>query len=463
MKRRPIVRFGLVIAAAVTLCNPSPMYFDILPDVVGFLFLWLAFRRIAELVPAFEDERAAGNKLLLITALKIPAWLVMMTVWGGDARQRSLIAVVCFSSAILELCYLIPWIHRLFEGFYRLGEQYDCEAAITVSGHRLRMAPEKLETLTVVFFSVRAALSCLPEMTLVPVYDSAEEYAVNWNRLYIPCAVAAAILVLAFGTVWVCYFSAYVRRVERDVAVCETLHALDAATPCRYRQVPARLRYASFLYLAGVLLSVDVYADGVNYLPDILSALAFAACGYELWRIRGRGRVTWILPLVYGAATLAHTVLWTRFFRIYSIGAIDRLEAAARDYRAVLGASAACQALAIGLSVVLFLSLLDVMRRYAGKPAADGHFLRADMASRRALTRDLSVNLALSCLSCGVSFFYELSLSETVDVITDHSYLSVPRFSWSLLALWVATAAWFIAALRFFHHLREECVFDDVV
>ncbi len=456
MKRGFAFCTAAVIAAAVMLCNPSPMYFDILPDVFGFLLLYFALRRLAELVPAFADARDAENKLLLITALKIPAWVAMMTVWGGDARQRSLIAVVCFASAILEICHLIPWIHRLFEAFYRLGEQYDCTSAITVSGRRFRMAPEKLETLTVVFFSVRAALSCLPEMALVPVYDSAEEYTLNWNRLYVPLATVAAVIVLVFGLVWLCYFAAYVRRVGREVAGCEALAALDAVTPCRYREPPARLRMASFLYLAGVLLSADFYIDGINYLPDILSALAFAACGWYLFRIRGRCRLTWVLPLVYGAATLVHTALWTRFFRTYSIGAAERLTDAARDYRVILGVASVCEALSVATAVVLFAALLDVVRRFVGNPGAGGHLLRADLSSRRALTRSLSVSLAFACLCAGLSLFYEFSLSETVDIATDHSYISVPRFEWSLFVLWVATTAWLVASLHFFNRLKEE-------
>ena len=61
-----------------------------------------------------------------------------------------------------------------------------------------------------------------------------------------------------------------------------------------------------------------------------------------------------------------------------------------------------------------------------------------------------------ACLTAGLSFFYELSLSETVDIVTDYSYLSVPRFEWAQLVLWVATAAWLIASLRYFGRLREE-------
>lgn len=461
MKRRSPVPVAALIAAAAVLCNPSPMYFDILPDVFGFLFLYFAFRRPAELLPAFADAREAGNKLLLITALKIPAWVVMMMVWGGDARQRPIIAVVCFASAILEFCYLIPWIHRLFEAFYRLGEQHGCVSAMTATGRHFRLAPEKLEALTIAFFSVRAVLSCLPEMALVPVYSSADEYAFNWNRLYVPLAIAAAVVVLAFGVVWLCYFAAYVRRVGHEAAACEALITLEATTPCRFREPPALLRYASVFYLAGVILSVDLYADRMNYLPDILAALSFAACGYFLWRARGRGRVTWILPLVYGASTLVHTVLWTRFFTTYSLGAAERVEEAAREYRVILGAAAVSETLSLLTSLMMFLALLDIVRRYTGGQTTGGHILRADLASRRGLTRSLSVTFALACISAGVSFFYELSLAETVDVATKDAFLTVPRFEWSLLALWVATAAWLIAAICFLGRLKEEMGVDE--
>lgn len=458
MKQRSPLRLVLWIAASVLLVNPMPMLFDPLPDALGFLLLWLALGRLSSRVPAFADAREATKKVGIVTAIKIPAWIVMMAVFGGNLRERSIIAVFCFVFSILELCYLIPWIRRLFEAFYQLGERHDCAAAIApaAAGHRLRLPPERLEALTLVFFSVRAALSCLPEMTLVPVYDSAEEYARNWNRLYVPLAIVAAVIVLAFGIVWLVHWIAYLRRVSADAARSPDL--ICAPTLAVGRRDATLLRAASIFYVLGVVLTADLYVERINYLSDAWAALAFLVCGICLQRLLRRGTVAWIAPIVYGVAGVTHTVLWTRFFRAYSIGAIERVETAAEAYRAVLLVSATCEALLAVTAILLFFALRRVVGRYTGIPIADVRYAHTEAETRRSLMRANVLSLVGAILTAATSFFYELSLADTIDVATEHAFMTVPRFSWSLLLLRVVTVFWVLAALHFLPHLCTEAI-----
>lgn len=458
MKQRSPLRLALWIAASVLLVNPMPMLFDPLPDALGFLLLWIALGRLSSRVPAFEDAREATKKIGIVTAIKIPAWIVMMAVFGGNLRERSIIAVFCLVFSILELCYLVPWIRRLFEAFYQLGERHDCAAAIEPAsvGHRLRLPPERLETLTLVFFSVRAALSCLPEMTLVPVYDSAEEYAHNWNRLYVPLAIAAAVIVLAFGLVWLVHWIAYLRRVSADASRSHDFTCVEA--PATGRREAALLRAASILYVLGVVLTADLYVERINYLSDAWAALAFFACGICLQRLLRRGAAAWIAPIVYGAAGVTHTVLWTRFFRAYSIGAIERVEKATEAYRAVLLTSAVCEVFLAVTAVVLFIALRRVVGRYTGIPIADARYAHTEAETQRSLMRANFFVSVGAILTAATSFFYELSLADTIDVATEHAFMTVPRFSWSLLLLRVVTVLWALAALRFFSPLCAEAI-----
>lgn len=458
MKQRSPMRLALWIAASVLLVNPMPMLFDPLPDALGFLLLWIALGRLSSRVPAFADAREATKKIGLFTAIKIPAWIIMMAVFGGNLRERAIIAVFCLVFSILELCYLIPWIRRIFEAFYQLGERHDCAAAITPAsaGHRLCLPPERLEILTLVFFSVRAALSCLPEMTLVPVYDSAEDYARNWNRLYVPVALVAAVIVLAFGLVWLVHWIAYLRRVSSDAA--RSLDLTRAVSPSAGRREAMLLRAISILYVLGVVLTADLYVERINYLSDAWAALAFLACGVCLQRLLRRDNLVWLAPIVYGAAGVTHTVLWTRFFRAYSIGAIERVETAAEAYRTVLLTSAVSEVLLTVTAGLLFIALRRVIGRYTGIPIADACYAHTEAETRRSLMRANVLCLVGAILTAATSFFYVLSLGDTIDVATEHAFMTVPRFSWSLLLLRVVTVLWVLAALHFLPRLCTEAI-----
>ena len=469
MKEKPVIGWGWILAACVMLMNPMPMLTDVLPDALGFLFLWLAFRRVSAAVPAFEDVQEAGKRMLLITALKIPAWVMMLVIWGGDARQRSIIAVFCLVFSILELCYLIPWIHRLFEAFDSLGEHWGCDAALSSGEGKFRMAPEKLEKFTIGFFSVRAVLSCLPEMALVPVYDNTVEYTVNWNALYVPFMIGASVLVLLCGIVWYLYFAAYLRRMARDTQTALRLAEAAAAVPVKRKRMFSYLKAATLCYILAVLASFDFYINYVNYLPDVISALLFCGCGYCLWRILGGKRIVWILPLLYGGASLVHTVLFNLFFSRYSIGAIERVEAAESAYRGVLVSAGVGEALLAATVVVMFFALREVVDRYTGIPGVDERYIHTEQATRRELTRKSLFVAILGCLSAGVSFFYEFTLANTVDVATDPAYtsgrLTIPKLDWFPLVVYAVGVLWLILALHTFSRLRQEAeinLSDDV-
>ena len=460
MKEKTVIGWGWILAAGVMLLNPMPMLTDVLPDALGFLFLWLAFRRVSGVVPAFQDAQEAGKRLLLITALKIPAWVMMLVIWGGDSRQRSIIAVFCLVFSIMELCYLIPWIHRLFEAFDSLGEHWGCGAALSPGEGKFRMAPEKLEKLTIAFFSVRAVLSCLPEMALVPVYDNTVEYTFNWNAMYIPCMIAASVLVLLCGIVWYLYFAAYLRRMARDTETAARLSRAAAATPVKRKRLFSYLTAATLCYILAVIASFDLYFDHINYLPDVIAALLFFGCGYCLYRILGGRRAVWILPLIYGGASLVHTVFFNLFFSRYSIGAIERVEAAENAYRAVLVSAGVSEALLAVTVVFLFLAFRQVIDRYTGIPEADERYIRTEKLTRGELARKSLWTALLGCLSAGVSFFYECTLANTVDVATDPAYtsgrLTIPRLDWFPLVVYAVGLLWLILALHTSARLRQE-------
>ncbi|MGN1206815.1 MAG: hypothetical protein ACI4SP_00790 [Eubacteriales bacterium] len=462
MKRKTVIGWGLILVAGVFLLNPSPMLIDLLPDVIAFFLLRLALRRVASVMPSFEDVIDTGNKLLLVTALRVPALFIMLGIWGKYSNQRALIAVCCLVFAIIELCYLIPWVRRLFSAFYRLGEQYGCEAALKAEGKHFRLAPAKLEIMTIVFFCVRQALSCLPEMALVPLNDGSIEYSVNWNTLYIPLMLIAAVIVLVFGIVWFCYFSAYIRRMasvaETDALLSEKSGNRQATRRSRF----VTLKSATLLYLLGAAATFDIYLDGMNYTPDLFAALFFCACGVALVRYTGekKAKWAWIVPLVWGVAALCHTILFQRFFDEFTLGASERLESARVAYNHVLFSALASETLMAVSSILLFLLFLKVIKNGIFPADMDSHFAPVMQRTKKTLTVNAIIMTVFACLTAVVSFIYELTLGNTATVRIDSEYtsgfLTLPILDWFPLVVWSVGGIWFFLSLWVVCRLRDE-------
>lgn len=462
MKRKTVIGWGLILAAGVFLLNPSPMLIDLLPDVIGFLLLRFALRRVASIMPSFEDVLDTENKLLLVTALRIPALFIMLGIWGKYANQRALIAVCCLVFAVIELCYLIPWVRRLFSAFYRLGEQYGCNAALETTGKHFRIAPEKLELMTIVFFCVRQALSCLPEMALVPLNDGTVEYSVNWNTLYIPLMLIAAVIVLVFGIVWFCYFAAYIRRMASVAETDTLLSEMSVNQQATRRSRFVTLKSATLLYLLGAAATFDIYLDGMNYTPDIIAALFFCASGVALVRFTGekKAKWAWIVPLIWGVAALSHTILFQHFFDEFALGASERIESARVAYNHVLFSAFANEVLMAVSSILLFLMFLKVIKNDIFSPDIDPHFAPVMQKTKKSLTVQSVIMTVFACLTAVASFVYELTLGNTATVRIDSEYttgfLTLPVLDWFPLVVWSVGGIWFFLSLWVVCRLRDE-------
>ncbi len=369
-KRPPVITWGGFIVALFLLLNPMPMILDLLPDAIAYLLILFALRRAVGEIDVFNDFKKTTSKLLLVSAVKIPAFFLMLNVWGGDTRQRSIVAVFALAFSIVEFLFLRSWIRDLFDATARYGQKYDCHAALAECGDSYRLSPEKLERLTFIFFIVRAILSCLPEMTLVPLpADTATaDYVFNWNAMYPVCALVAAIAVMIFGVIWFCYISAYFKRIARDKEAAARMQADITRGSRAERENDFRLiRLATYFLLAGVILQIDLLFDNVNYLPDVLSALLFFAAGYSLYHLLGRHRIAYILPLIYAGTSLIYTIFYNRFYHLYGDAALAyRDDGALMAYVPVAVTGVLCGILLILSVLYLLFALRGTVKHYTG-------------------------------------------------------------------------------------------------
>ncbi len=485
-KAPSVVTWGGFIIAFLLLANPMPMLFDFLPDAIAYLFILIALRRAVGEIDVFNDFKKTTVKLFALTAAKIPAFFVMLNIWGGDARQRSIVAVFTLSFSIFECLFLRTWVRDLFDATARYGQRYHCNAALAECGHSYRLAPEKLEHMTLLFFLVRSILSCLPEMTLVPIPGAGGTVnaTFNWNSLYPVCALAAAVVVLIFGILWCCYIIAYISRIARDKEASARMRADITLGSRAERENDFRLiRVAAYFLIGAVALQIDLLLDDVNYLPDVLSALLFFAAGYTLFSLLGHFRAAYILPLVYAGVALAYVFFQFRFYQSFDNTSLaNRAEGALAAYIPIAVTGVLSGMLLIATCVLLTFVLAETIRRYTGitqggltaryiderlrhSPPAEEETLRGAYGViaakvRRELTIKAIVLAALGGVTALCTTAKDLLMLVAPSPVTgrgqDMEFLTLFVYGWADTAIWVAVIAWLMFAVHFCSRMKKE-------
>ena len=373
VKHRMPIRFGMLAVGLIFLLTPSANLIDPLPDCIGYFLLAQAISVASELTPYFGDARERFQKLFWISASKLVALVIMLTIYSGDISQRSIITVFAVGYAIVEAIWLLPAFSYLFEGLFYLGVRFGCGSTIE---KRDGCHPERLARLTLAFLLLRQLAACLPELALVPISDGDEQSLARLMlRAYPVLLLLSATAVLILGAILWIRLAAYFRRIRRDGAVKRVLLALaeEKHELIFRRREKQTLRFAGILAVCAALFGMDAVIDGINLVPDFLSGLCLLAFFSTLGR-RVRGyRLGAVLAGVYTAVSLGAHLFSLSFFERFDI-----LELYARDvdavklYRSYLTLSFVELLLSLGLSVLLALALCRLVPHVAGSIGEDG-------------------------------------------------------------------------------------------
>ena len=455
-QQKQILSYTLLCVGAVLLINPMPLLFDIFPDVIAFALMLLAIRRISNLVPEFDTLKDTISKLTLITAIKVPAFFLMVFIWGGDLTQRSIVAVFTLVFAVVELCFLVPFTKELFSALAALGEHHGIAPALEAGRGSLALRPETLEKFTLLFFVIRATCSCLPEMALVPLQETDEIGSINWNLLYPVFAIVGAILSLLLGIIWCVYFISYIKRIQKDKEGNLALSQQYVETPyvlsvSKFR----RTKLIGTLYIIATVCAFDITIDRINFLPDILSAIALLAAAVTLFTMIRRGYPLLVLAVGYGVLSTIQTILTDRFFEKYDIADIKYFDPAKADYHKILTVTLVAE---VTLGILLFVFcyyLVKLTKMEMGENDLDSR----PVAKRT--VKDLTIYFLCAAgggaLTGIASYLDRLTYLETKNLPSGTvGYITVPALDWFWVVPWICGILWLAFSIRAFARLNEE-------
>ncbi len=350
------------------LLNPYFSILDILPDFIGCILILKGLSKGAKISESFADAARQFRYLLIVTAVRI-----CTTPLISDTEEVwPLVITMCFGLAEAYLSV------RGFIGIFD-GLTYTASSSEDALYTRWR----ETKQFTLFFLIAKAVLAFLPELTLlssgdygVVTPDGVQSLA-NYRLVF---TLMAMLLGLLIGIAWYIQFRKYWKAILRDN---HYLAHLERLYQDRYTNVSAvfladNLRRALLLMSIGMVLSIELIFDGVNYLPHIVGALFMAVAAYRLHTLPGTqwkfAKPTARWALIYGLVSLprlVYSIIFTqRIFGDYLNAETEGLQFPyvevlqdhlARDFTTIYGLIALV-ALSIVESVCMVLFLLYFYR-----------------------------------------------------------------------------------------------------
>lgn len=400
---------GLMALGAFFLFDPYFSALDILPDALGYLFIYLGLRRMADLDDRLAEALKGVRYLALIGVGRILAFLLSFGL-VAPSEQPVFILLVLFTLGVLDCIVLIPMWKNLCSGLTYLGSRNGATAMLDRKGPggRLRTynAVERYTAFSVIFFLLREALAILPETTVlthekggVELSDASRLY--DFVGLFRLVGVAAA---LVLGIIWLVLTLRLMAKLKADTVFFERIGEKYRTEVLTRRDLLARrsVRAALLCLLTAAVFCLDFYLDGVNLLPDTIAAVFLILAVVFLRPYTGKNLPALVSASAYGAVSAA---CW--LFQLYRT---DHTEETAMPFTdSTHGLLQTAAAALLVASVLLILRSLAVLaKRYTGIRSfrdENGYPVQRTEAIHRLIGKKLTAVAVLAVLT-GLSALY---------------------------------------------------------
>ena len=477
MKKKRIIRFGLLIIGFLFFANPNVSIFDILPDCIGCLLIIGSIFKLADISEWVADAKRAFYVLFWINLSKLPAAVLLMWMTGPSVGEEAMWLLFAFCYAIAEVIFGIRAFSLLFEALAYIGTRRDGGEFIFAMlvrpsktlkrGKKERIRPAKylrLESVarfTTVFIILRTVLCTLPEFALLSSHDSLGYVTPEGMALYRfrPMLVAiGAIITLAVGIVWFARFAKYARHLSRHGEFFAELYdEYLSVVKTRVGIFAIRRTYIfAALATAAAFFSVDFYLDEINYIPDFLAAVFLFAAACAIANQVGGAKLLKAASLCYLATSLVTFVTMIRFVSQYPYSAVHKIARAKELYIPYAISNAVTQVAFILSFFALAAVIMRVVRAHTGINTVTGA-----SNSSKPLVKVYSgraVRLRIVTLLAGVMsslyFYFVVDVKQVVlrnDGYGTGGYLYFPKFEvvWMVDFLFAMIFAVFVCNLLF--------------
>lgn len=296
------VSFGLVLAGLVFFFNPCVELFDVLPDVIGALLIYLGLKKASFTDGYFEDARKISLWLIGIYAVKTA---FSFTLVGYS--QNSL--PFTFISGVLEIIFVCAFFHKLYAGF-----EY---TTMRCAWGKTPNLTDNVYAVSMLFTVVKCGITFMPE--IFEFIKQGEDLDLSANASYTmsvaslkPYATALSIFVqLVTGIVFVYYTVRFFNNIRKDHIYIGYLSEIykNEIEENRKKHITARVSASCIFLLLCALFTVVLRVEGVDILPDVMSAVCMVLSFVCIRDAQVKMHVPKVLCAVTVLAGVVHTAL----------------------------------------------------------------------------------------------------------------------------------------------------------
>lgn len=412
--------------AFVFLFNPDIAVIDMLPDLIGYLIMCSALINLSDMNYYIEDACRLFKKAALLSLFRIVSIFVIFGLFGAQEHYTSLL-LFSFVFGVLDLVVLIPAYKKLFEGLLYAGNMCDGEAVFKyrLGGEKVKKEKKskekrgrrnitaKASALCVAFVVVKVLCSTLPEFSTL-----ADNQAYEFLSLLRSVGFAIALYV---GVAWMIYMIRYISAIRRDKAFVEKLTAKynEEILPKVGMFTSRRLCRALTVASAAILLTIDLYSDNLNILPDLLCPAALIVFFAMLRPYYKKYKMGIALSAITLAVAVAEWVQSILFYTEFYPGAVSKNIEAYVSYYIMFSLVILKLLLMLCLVGLTFFAIYEVSRRHTGrKKTTDIDSAEHDNAAGeecREFRIKLIIYFVVSCISALATEFNIWSQPMSVD------------------------------------------------
>lgn len=421
----------LITAGLFFLLNPSIVVVDIFPDIIGCFLILLGMGRLSLLGASMSDAKSNFQRLFAVSFLKIPCALIYIGEANSPGQSWGLLFTIGFG--FLEILYGTRAFTSFFDAIEDLANSDERIASDTPSLRKLK----EYRALSSVFVWARAILPALPELTSLTsteygtVTSNGVVSLANYKTLF---TVLAATIGLIIGIYWYISMVSFLRGIKKDATVFDVMREKIAMRELELAPVNEVRSILSFLSLSiiGIILTLELKFDGINYLPHTLFALVFLTAALSLSRKYASAKKMVLPSALYAGVSVISWgyTLWfiMSFFGEYlndkteglAFSVSDVLSSYVRKSFPMLYKYIGMSALSAvdALFFIIFLWTLkclfaQIIKDHAGGTyAPNGHLIgRSELeATQRSLKINLNIMFLLGVLSALSGIVYSVTL-----------------------------------------------------
>ena len=435
-----------ILAGVFFLFNPGINVVDVLPDFIGYLLIYRGLFHVSFLSDNLRQARDLIWKLAMITAVRAAS--AVLLPYTSDTFTLLLV----FIFAVLETMYALPAINVLFEGAYAVGTRLDCPSIYqtvekTKRGKVVRTVEggEQLKVFTVVFFLLKTVASVIPELPSLQLTDDLSDA----SRFQLPLSmfrpwlyVFLGIIVLTVGVIWLVRATRYINVLRRDSALIEGIRNYFDSHVASEPGLMAALRMKKVLFLVGLaaVSSITFTLDGLNVLPNVISATFLFFAFLMLLPKDKRALPGMILSVIAGGFSIGNLFIQVPYFSEYTAQDSYYITEAANLYGPVRICGMIEFLLLLAAFVLLFVLFCRVVKgdtSYIGILGAE-HKPQYNVEARRQEMYNSVLSRVIAACVTGIIYFGMETASYTVSV-------HYPEF-W--IATFVVSVIWVVMVVR---------------